>query len=171
MAKVKQNVVIQGISGTLGKQLVFRHMKDGSTIISMKQDFSKRVFSQGQLTQQSRLKEAAAYARPAAKTNPIYAKLAEGTTKNAYNIAISDWFNPPVIHEVQRQGEHIQVNATDNVLVAKVVITILDEQGKVLEQGEAVLQSGHSWVYTASAEGKITVEAWDLAGNVTSQEI
>jgi hypothetical protein len=170
MAKVKRNILFQGISGTIDKNLVFRQMKDGTTILSAKPDFSRRVFSKGQLTHQSRFQAAAAYARRAAKTNPIYAELAKGTMKTAYNIALSDWFNPPVIHEVQRHGEHIQVNASDNVLVAKVVITILDEQGKVLEQGEAGLQDNHLWNYALSAEGKIRVEAWDLAGNRTKVE-
>ena len=74
----------------LGQSLVFRQMKDGRTIISTKPDFSNRVFSQEQLTHQSRFQEASAYARHAAKTNPIYAELAKGTSKNAYNIALSD---------------------------------------------------------------------------------
>jgi len=171
MAKVKQNAILQGISGILGKELVFRQMKDGRTIISTKPDFSNRIFSEGQLTHQKRFQEAAAYARGAAKTNPIYAELAKEASKNAYNIALSDWFNPPVIHSIERQGELIRVEATDNVLVTKVSVSILDEEGNVFEQGEAILQSGHSWEYTASAEGKIKVEAWDLAGNIVRKEI
>ncbi len=171
MAKVKPNLMLRGISGTLDKTLVFRQMKDGTTILSAKPDFSNRKFSQGQLTHQSRFQEAAAYARQAAKTKPIYAELAKGTMKTAYNIALSDWFNPPVIHDIQRQGKHIQVHATDNILVVKVHISILDEQGKMLEQGEAVTQDGHWWDYTANAEGQIKVEVWDAAGNVVKKEM
>lgn len=171
MAKVKQNVVVQGISGTLGKNLVFRHMKDGSTIISMKQDFSNRVFSEGQLTHQSRFQEAAAYARNAAKTNPIYAELAKGTTKTAYNIALSDWFNPPVIHQVKRQNGRILIEASDNVLVNKVLVMILDSEEKIVERGEAVFVKDMRWEYISAAKGRVRVEAWDLAGNVTRQEI
>jgi len=171
MAKVKSNVMLMGLSGTLGRDFVVRTMRDGSTIISVKPDFSHRKFSQGQLTHQSRFQEAVAYARVAAKTNPIYAELAKGTMKTAYNIALSDWFNPPVIHDVQRQGKLIRLETTDNVLVVKVVITILDEQGKVLEQGEAVLQDSHLWKHTVSAAGKIRVEAWDLAGNAAKREV
>jgi hypothetical protein len=102
MAKLKRNVLIEGLSGTLGKDLVFRQMRDGRTIVSTK--FSNRVFSNGQLTHQSRFQQAAAYARQAARTNPIYAELAKGTTKTAYNVALSDWFHPPVIHEIKRQN-------------------------------------------------------------------
>jgi hypothetical protein len=55
----------------------------------------------------------------------------------ARKIAQSDWFNPPVIHQVQRRDGRILVEASDNVMVTKVVITILDEQVKVIEKGEA----------------------------------
>lgn len=77
MAKVKRNPMLQGISGAINKTLVFRQMRDGTTILSAAPDFSRRVFSEGQLTHQSRFRQAAAYARRAAKTNPIYAELAK----------------------------------------------------------------------------------------------
>ena len=171
MAKVKQNILIEGLSGTLGKDLVFRQMRDGRTIVSTKPDFSNRVFSAGQLTHQSRFQQAAAYARHAAKTNPIYAKLAKGTTKTAYNIALSDWFHPPVIHEIKRQDGRILVNATDNVLVTRVLVTILDNEGKVREKGEGVKRKGDWWEYVPATEGRVRVEARDLAGNVAEAEI
>ena len=170
MAKVKRNVMFRGISGTIDKTLVFRQMRDGTTILSAKPDFSRRVFSKGQLTHQSRFQEAAAYARHAAKTNPIYAELAKGTMKTAYNIALSDWFNSPVIHNIQRQGELIRVEATDNVRVNKVLVTILDSEEKILEQGEAVLVKDMKWEYVSATEGRVKIEVWDLAGNVTKQE-
>ena len=171
MAKVKRSVLMAGMSGMLGRQLVFRQMRDGRTLVSVTPDFSNRIFSPGQLTHQSRFQEAAAYARDAAKTNPIYAELSKGTTKNAYNIAVSDWFKPPVIHGIQRLDGHICVDARDNVLVAKVCVTILDEDGKVLEQGSARLMSGTLWEYMTSTAGQVIVEAWDLAGNVARQRL
>ncbi|HSA99905.1 MAG TPA: hypothetical protein VLE49_04590 [Anaerolineales bacterium] len=171
MAKAKRNMVVRGISGTVGKDLVFRQMRDGSTIVSGKPDFSHRVFSHGQLTHQSRFQQAAAYARAAAKTNPIYTELAQGTTKTAYNIALSDWFNPPVIHESKCQNGHILVNATDNVLVTRVLVTILDEEGEIREKGEGIRAEGDWWEYVSAREGRVRVEAWDLAGNVARREI
>jgi hypothetical protein len=171
MAKVKRNMLVRGISGTVGKDLVFRQMRDGSTIVSTKPDFSHRVFSDGQLTHQSRFQEAASYARVAAKANPIYAELAKGTTKTAYNIALSDWFNPPVVHEIKRQNGRIRVNATDNVLVTRAFVTILDEEGKVKEKGEGIRGEDDWWEYVPAAEGRVRVEAWDLAGNVVRREI
>src|SRR5215207_11517730 len=110
MAKVAKNVILRSISGSIGN-LIFRQMKDGSAWVSVTPDFSHRKFSKGQKSHQSRFKEAAAYAREAAKVQPIYAELARGTTKNAYNIALSDWFTPPVIHRLERREGRILINA------------------------------------------------------------
>ena len=171
MTKVKRHVLLEGMSGTLGKNLVFRQMRDGSTIVSAKPDFSRRIFSTEQLTHQSRFQEAVAYARLAAKTNPIYAELANGTTKTAYNIALSDWFNPPVIHHIKQESGRIFIEASDNVLVTKITVTILDAEGQPLEQGQAVQVNSLCWEYVTSQAGKVIVNAFDLPGNQTSQEM
>jgi hypothetical protein len=165
MAKVVSNILVRGLSGGLGDQLMFRRLRDGRTILCVKPDFSKRKFSKGQKDHQSRFKEAAAYAREAAKTQPIYAQLAAGTMKTAYNIALSDWFNLPVIRRIERTGNLIRIQASDNVLVTRVQVSILDEAGKVLEKGEAVNVEGDWWECVTDKVGEILVEVWDLAGN------
>lgn len=143
-------------------------------MVASRPDFSSRVFSKEQLTHQSRFQEAA-YARVAAKTYPIYAELAHQTLKPAYNLALSDWFHPPLIREVSQQAGRIRVNASDNVQVAKVRITILNverSEGNVLEQGEALQVNDTWWEFetAAQAEGRAIVEAFDLAGNCTKHE-
>jgi len=59
------------------------------------------------------------------------------------------------------------VDASDNVMVTKVLVNILDEEGKVLEKGEAVRKNPKTkwWEYATHTEGQIMAEAWDLAGN------
>ena len=166
MAKIKKNAIMQGLSGSVGG-LVFRQMSDGSIRVSAKPDFSHRKFSQGQKDHQSRFKQAVAYAREAAKTQPIYAELAQGTTKNAYNWALSDWFNPPVIHRIERIESRIRVDARDNVLVTRVRVTIVNADGEVLESGDASQVDTDWWEYPVSTEGIIEAVAWDMAGNKT----
>ena len=165
MAKVRDNIVVRGLSGSIG-DVVLQHMPDGKTYVRSRPDFSRRKFSKGQKKHQSRFQEAVAYARDAAKSKPIYAKLAAGTTKSAYNFALSDWFNPPVIHTIERKRGRIRVEASDNVMVTRVQVTVLDEKGKVVEKGEAVKADERWWEYVTSADGKVMAEAWDLAGNV-----
>ena len=94
-------------------------------------------------------------------------QIARGTTKNAYNVALSDWFNPPVIHRIKQRDRQIRVMASDNVMVTKVHVRILDEERNVLEEGEAEQRESGWWEYSSSMEGTIEVIAWDLAGNRT----
>ena len=170
MAKAANNIVLDGVSGKLGG-MVIRQMRDGSIRLSARPDFRDRQFSNRQKDHQKRFKEAAAYARQAAQTEPIYAELAGRTMRNAYNIALSDWFHPPAINCVERIGETIRVEASDNVKVAKVRVRILDEKGKVVEEGDAIRRDPElrpeRWEYISNIEGQIVVEARDLAGNRT----
>jgi hypothetical protein len=172
MAKVEDNIVVRGLSGKIGN-VVLQHMPDGNTYVRKTPDFSRRKFSKGQKQHQSRFQEAVAYAREAAKSQPIYAELAKGTGRSAYNFALSDWFNPPVIDAIERRDGRIRVQANDNVMVARVQVTVLDEKGKVMEKGNAVKVDAPSigsgwWEFVADPEGKVVAEAWDLAGNVGS---
>ncbi|HJR79997.1 MAG TPA: hypothetical protein VJ821_07990 [Anaerolineales bacterium] len=170
MAKVQNNPVVQGLSGSIG-ELVFRQMPDGSTYVSKKHDFSGRKFSQGQKDHQRRFKQAVAYARQAAKSQPVYTELAKGTVLSPYNIALSDWFNPPVIHKVEWKGKSIRIQASDNVMVASVRVMITGMKGKPPEKGEAKRTEGDWWEYVPRGTGKVSVEARDLAGNVVRKEI
>lgn len=166
MAKVAKNDLIKALRGALGG-LVFRQMPDGSVLVSQSPDFSRRKFSAAQKNHQSRFKQASTYARFAAKTQPIYAELARGTLKTAYNIALSDWFNPPLIHQIEWSDGQIRVKARDDVLVTKVQVTVLDEGGQILEKGEAIRSDGDWWEFASHANGTMIIaEAWDLPGHV-----
>jgi hypothetical protein len=160
-AKVVDNILVRGLSGKLGDQVVFRRLRDGRTIVCNMPDFSNRKLSQGQKDHHKRFQAAAAYAREAARTNPIYAQLAEGTLKNPYNVALGDWFHAPVIQRVERQGETLRIQATDDAMVAGVRVIILDEAGKVVEKGKGIRGEGDWWEYVPGTEGKVILEAED----------
>ena len=67
----------------------------------------------------------------------------------------------------------ITAGASDDVQVARVLITILDGHGQSLEQGEAARINDSGWEFetaSATSEGKVNVEAFDLAGNCTRLE-
>jgi|SRR5215208_466332 len=168
MAKVRKGSILSGMSGSLGKDLMLRHLRDGQTVAQTKPDFSDRKLSREQKEHHSRFKEAAAYAKVAAQREPLYAELAAGTIKNAYNIALGDWFHAPLIQRIERKNGRIRVSARDNVRVARVQVTILDQEGKVVEKGEGIRGKGDWWEYRFNAQGKILAEAWDLAGNKAS---
>jgi hypothetical protein len=166
MAKVEKNIIVRGLSGKFGGQVVFRQLRDGRTIVCAVPDFSNRVLSKDQKAHHAKFKIGAAYAKDAAKKEPLYAELAAGTLKNAYNVALADFFHPPVIHSVERVDSSLEIRASDDVKVAKVSVTVFDEAGNVLEKGEATQIDEKFWRYDPGQEGRLLVEAWDLPGNV-----
>jgi len=169
MAKIKNNNYLQGLSGSVGN-MVFRQMPDGSTRVSAKSD-RRRTFNQVQKANQNRFSQAVAYGREA-KTHPVYAELARETGRSAYHLALSDSLNSPVIHKIERKDGRIRVTASDDVMVTRVVVSILDREGKLLEQGYAALpdpiNDPERWEYAASAVGVIKATAWDLTSNQTT---
>lgn len=171
MARVRRNQIVQGLSGKLGDQIMFRHLRDGRTIVCQIPDFSNRVLSKDQKAHHAKFKAGAAYAKEAAKTEPIYAQLAAGTMKNAYNVALADFFHQPVIHSLERMDKSLQIHASDNVMVVRVFVTVIDADGKSLEKGEAAQTCEDLWIYPLQHEGRVLGDVYDLAGNVTKGEL
>ena len=144
MAKVRNNVMVRGVSGSFGDQMILKIDKAGRTIMSNKPEFNEnRVFTEAQQNHQEAFREASAYAR-SAKGNEKYAALAHGTPMSSYNVAMADWFHTPEILEIDvsawhgTAGQVIRVKATDDVQVTQVNVVISDGTGAVLEQGQAV---------------------------------
>lgn len=165
MAKVDINQLMVVLQGSVG-DLVFRPRPDGSIIVSRAPRPRKGKATAKQKAHRQRFKEATVYARWAAKVHPVYGELAAGTWKSAYNFALSDWFEAPVIHRVERAEGCIRVEASDNIGVTKVRVTVLDETGTVLEQGAATRIGENWWEFPSHTAGKsIIAEAWDLAEN------
>lgn len=171
MPKVMFEGLIKGFRGKIG-DLIYRLMPDGSTVVSHAPHEHKPDFSEGQLNHQNRFQQAAFYARQAAQDQPIYAELAVATTmRTTYNFGVSDWWHPPVIHRMERVEGRILVEASDDVMVTNMRVTILDNENDgsaVLESGEATRGDGNWWVFASDTHGKtIIAEAWDLPGHVT----
>lgn len=178
MAKVRQNMVMQGLSGTLGDQLVIRIDKAGRTIVSAKApDDPNRVFNDVQKAHQEEFRQAAAYAK-AAKGEEVYAQKAQGTPLNPYNVAMADWFHAPEIKNLDidawsgQAGQLIRVEASDDVKITQVTVVITDESDVLLEQGSAEQGPGLWWEYvttaTASGNPKVIVSAQDLPGHIAN---
>ena len=145
MSKVLFHGSIEGFRGRIGS-LIFRQLPDGSTIVTMappkktrkEKKKSKLKRSPRQKAHNDRFGEASAYAK-ASQNHPIYVELAAVTSMNtAYNFALKDWCHAPEIHRIERREGCILVEATDNVMVTKVQVKVLDEEGQVLEEGEAI---------------------------------
>lgn len=180
MAKVRNNLIMQGLSSMLGNQITIRQDKAGRTIISARpQHNPNRAFTDSQKQHQHSFREAAAYAQTA-RSMDVYISKAAGTSMNPYNVALADWFHAPEILELDlgdwtgQPGKVLRVKALDDVLVTRVDVVIRNENGTTLEQGSATQADGLWWEYTtrvsASGSGSLTVfaTAQDLPGNITN---
>jgi hypothetical protein len=181
MATIKTNPIIEQLSGGLGRDLLFRRLPDGRTILCAKPDFSRREFSQKQLSHQQRFRAAAAYAKSAAKTVPIYTEIATGSMKTAYNVALSDWFHPPEIVHVDcgqwtgEIGSSLIIQAEDDVLVKEVRLVFLNSDNEVLEETQAEKRENGWWQFLSRISmpeaAEVLVSARDLAGNETEMVV
>ena len=175
MTKVILSGTIKGLRGRIGN-LIFRQMPNGTTVVSQappkknrrEKKRAKLKRSPKQQAHNNRFQDATWYAKKA-QTQPIYVDLAALRPMNtAYSLALGDYIKPPVIHRIERGESCIRVEASDNIGVTRVQVTLLGEDGAMLEKGEALRQEGDWWGYASQAQGQTVIaEAWDLPGNVT----
>src|SRR3972149_411369 len=158
MARVRTNVLLQGVGGQIGEGLVLRRARSGTLVLSRKPTFGKnRKFSPAQRAHQARFRAATAYAKEAALREPIYARLAKKTKQPAYNMALKDYMHPPKVTAIEVCGDAgqakkiIRVRAEDDVQVTRIQVRLFDAQEKVLESGEAASDKAGWWTYTIQA--------------------
>jgi len=176
MAKVRNNVIVRGLSGSFGEQMVIRIDKAGRTIVSNKPEFDEnRVFTSDQQAQQEKFREAVAYAKDV-KEEEVYVTKAEGTPMSPYNVAMADWFHAPEVKEIDLDawtggsGQPIRIRAMDDVKVTEVTVVITDAEDAVLEQGGAGFD-GQWWIYTTTTNiteptPNVLVSVKDLPGHI-----
>ena len=170
MAKIDINTLFKTLRGKIG-DLVFRHMPDGSLVVTGLPRKRKKD-SPAQKAHQSRFTEGSSFAKWAQHEYPVYAQLAaERPMITAYNMALSDFFHPPVIHRILRKDGRILVHASDEIMVDGVKVTISDDQGKPLEVGDAAQVEKDWWQYTPQVEGHVSASAWDIPGNRARLEL
>ena len=144
--------------------------------------FVKRFhITEAQRAQQERFQEATAYAKDAARTEPIYAEKAEGMAKSAYNVAVADWFHSPEVREIDlsgytgEAGETVRAKVADDMKMERVNVLIATEGGTVVEQGEMSREWGLWYTYTTTANcppgpAKVVVTGLDLPGHTGTAE-
>ncbi len=181
MAKVKNNLVIHGLSGMLGKQVVIRRQKNGEYILAAAPGRSTHELSDAQKQHQEKFRQAILYAK-AAQGSTEYQELAKSRGQSNFNVAVADFMHPPEIQHIDlasykgAPGESIRITAVDDVMVKTVGVLIATDDGTLVEKGAAVPvpNAPNQWLYTAtaaapSASVKIVVDVADLAGQVTEE--
>jgi len=186
MPIVRDNMLTTGISGELGKQLVFRQW-GGDTIVSKAPIINQQtVESELRKKQRLRFKEATGYAKKA-MSDLLLKQAYQSKCKQrqtAYARAIQDYLLPPSIEEINLSNytdepdSFIRVYATDDFQVKQVYVRIVDEKGDAIEAGFAGREGKSDWWKFAttvpnrlSEGGKVIAVAYDLPGNKTTKEI
>ena len=184
MAKVTDNVITEGLSGRLGKRLIFRRGKGGATIVAIRPTPPENPeYSEAQLAQQEAFKEATEYAQEA-QSQSIYKLLARGTKFSAYNLALADWFNQPEILSIDSSewtgqvGQTIRIKAKDDVKVTSVRV-VIHNNGTILEEGDAVPAEDNVllWSYitrtvVTPAQGLLLdANVYDMPGNFVATSV
>jgi hypothetical protein len=176
MAKGKFIKILELLCGKAAG-LVVRYRPDGTFIFSQPPTYKEGRGSPAQKAHWKHVSQVRPYASALAKVHPIYARLAaepEAKVKwlSAYNFAFADCMKPPVIHQIERREGCIRVQASDNIMVTRVWVFVLDGSGKSLNNGDAIRADGDWWEYATHAEGnRILVRAFDLPGNCTEREV
>ena len=186
MAKIKGNHIMQNVRGMLGKQIVFKERLGTPYVAAAPYVDENRVASNDEQGNRNRFGKAVEFGKYAIKNPDLkkeYAALAK-KGQSAYNVAVSDARIPPKINSLLTHGytghtgSCILVQATDNVKVKRVQLSIYDTSMLLIEQGEAADNGDNiNWIYAATisvehiAGYKIVASAYDISGNVTVKDV
>lgn len=181
MAHSNNSLVTGKLSGTLGKELVFREW-DGKTVVAKAPKRRKGKPTSQQAETQERFLLASRYARGIVKSPDkgmaeAYAAVLK-PRQNVYSRALEDYISPPVVKSINTRnykgaiGDKIAVRAIDDFRVVSVRVEIYAADGTLLEEGNAEQNAnGLDWTYTATqannllAGSKIKAIATDVPGN------
>ncbi len=184
MALLAANSVLQGLTGMIGNQLVFRKSGD-KTVVSKKPYRCRRRTSELQQLYLNKFKEASKYARTLLRDPgkyEYYTKLAKKHKKRcAYNLIISDYmlFIRIEEKEIPKQGDKKRVVLTvtkkNNYKVNDVSVQLLSPSGETVAIGQANRISNTDWVFKLPAPpekgSSLIVTALDAFGTPTIKEL
>jgi hypothetical protein len=187
MAHSNNSLVTGKISGTIGKELVFREW-DGKTVVAKAPRGRKGKSTPAQAETQEKFLLASRYARTVINNQDksmaeAYAKVLK-PRQNVYSRALEDCMSPPVVKKINARnykgtvGDKIAIRAVDDFRVVSVRVEIYAANGTLLETGNAEQNAnGLDFTYTTTqpnnllAGSKIIAIATDVPGNEGTLEV
>ena len=181
MAHSDNSVVTRKLSGTLGKELVFREW-EGKTVVAKTPKKRKGEPTPPQAETQEKFLLGSRYARSVIGRQDkglaeAYANVLR-PRQNVYSRALEDFLSPPDVKSINARnykgtvGDKIVVRAIDDFRVVSVRVEIVAANGTLLEEGKAEEDvNSLDWIYTATqanslrAGSKIIAIATDVPGN------
>jgi hypothetical protein len=188
LPKSNKNIITLGLSGGIGKQLVFVHETKGKReyMRSWPKKIDKKKRTESQKMHLTRFyKLGTSYWRYVKRTPDLLAayKARAISPVNAYNLAMKDFMSHPEIKDVVPDPSSsayrpvIRILATDVIGVKKVDVSVMQTDGTIILSGPAI-HCGHSddWLFTCSPldpsihEIRVAVKVFDFPDNSTTTE-
>lgn len=175
MAIVKDNLLLQFISGTIGNQVTV-YERLGQMIMAKKRRPSKKKPTKKQLAARAKMRVAVQRATVMLEDLDLkaYYESLAGPGQNAHNMAVRDAYHSPEVQNIKVEDKQVIVTAKDEFRVATVEVRVIDAEGVILEKGPAVLgRNGVDWHYKAAAltpGSRVIAVVKDLPGNETVKE-
>ncbi len=186
MALIANNPLLKGISGMLGKLIVFREVR-GKIVLSNRPKRSGKLTVHQEMMR-SRFQCAVHYAKKQMQNEQRKAEYSTGINDrkhSAYAVALTDYMTAPKVTAMDVSGyigevsNTIIIHATDDFKVTEVLVTITDNKSIIIEQGNAILQPDKEgeWHYSITktnstlAGTHILAKAMDQPGNVGWMEV
>lgn len=186
MAINKNNFFIEGVSGTIAKQMTLSQ-RSGKTIVGKKSKGSSLPPTEDQIAVRERFEDASDYAVGVLADPVLKAAYNEEAVKiglSAYALALKDAHSFPEVRRILTgrykglAGDVITIKAKDVFRLNNVKVVIMSAANVQIEEGQAVAVGNGSkdWQYTATvanptiAGTRIIVTATDTPGNQTSRE-
>jgi hypothetical protein len=185
MAKIGQNDLTLGLRGRFGKQFQFRRYRNQT--IALRHYEIRQRNTDAQLAHRAKFRLAAQYAKgcllvPELKAE--YEKYGSAIESTAFAAAVKDFLTPIEIQDVLtasydgQAGFPITIVVKDVFKVKSMLVTITDDDGNVVESGEASEvpgSPGFSYITKVSipdvAGHTIKVEATDRPGKTVMNQV
>lgn len=179
MAKGTGNMLLQGIAGKLGKEMVVKHYGD-KVVLAKYPNMDNIQASPLQKAKRNAFAEAMKYAQGQIRTVEGRALYTERATANKrpLNVAMADFYHAPEVIAIDvtalagKAGDMLLIHAMDDFRVERVEVEITSPDGTLAESGEASLNANGLWEYRTMKDYEtvaglvIKARAWDRPGNV-----
>ncbi|MEJ1241441.1 hypothetical protein WBG78_25060 [Chryseolinea sp. T2] len=181
MSKIKNNPILQKVTGMLGETIVFRRGPTGPVMANAPK--KPESLHANQVAARDRFLDAVQYAKRQTAKDEVKAMYATGISRrlpSAYQVAVTDYLSVPKIKQIDADayqggpGQVINVHASDDFKVDSVAVVIKSAAGEEIERGQAMLTEDKRdvWLYTTTsatpllAGTTVTVSVRDIPGNL-----
>ncbi len=164
MAKSKDNLIMQGTSGRVGRNLVFRLKGDQTIIAKRARQKANREYTSDQRAVMNKFTRAALYAKAAIQDPQLKEayQAKANINQTAYNVAFRDYLVKPYVALLDdteykgNTGESISLLIKDVLKVVDVKVELLGPNDTVIESGVATVaptdNTSTQWKYTMTED-------------------